>query len=157
MNLSMKWLKEFVDIDVSPKEFAEKMTMSGSKVEKYEVEGENLNRVVVGKVLSIEKHPDADKLVICMVDVGESEPIQIVTGAKNLKLNDVVPVALDGSTLTDGTKIKKGKLRGVVSCGMMCSLAELGLSKNDFPYACVVYTSDAADERPIVHFCIIRL
>ena len=98
MNLSMKWLKEFVDIDVSPKEFAEKMTMSGSKVEKYEVEGENLNRVVVGKVLSIEKHPDADKLVICMVDVGESEPIQIVTGAKNLKLNDVVPVALDGST-----------------------------------------------------------
>lgn len=135
MNLSMKWLKEFVDIDVSPKEFAEKMTMSGSKVEKYEVEGENLNRVVVGKVLSIEKHPDADKLVICMVDIGESEPIQIVTGAKNLKLNDVVPVALDGSTLTDGTKIKKGKLRGVVSCGMMCSLAELGLSKNDFPYA----------------------
>ncbi len=135
MNLSMKWLKEFVDIDVSPKEFAEKMTMSGSKVEKYEVEGENLNRVVVGKVLSIEKHPDADKLVICMVDVGKSESIQIVTGAKNLKVNDIVPVALDGSTLTDGTKIKKGKLRGVVSCGMMCSLAELGLSKNDFPYA----------------------
>ena len=135
MNLSMKWLKEFVDIDVSPKEFAEKMTMSGSKVEKYEIEGENLNRVVVGKILSIEKHPDADKLVICMVDVGENEPIQIVTGAKNLKVNDIVPVALDGSTLTDGTKIKKGKLRGVVSCGMMCSLAELGLSKNDFPYA----------------------
>ena len=135
MNLSMRWLKEFVDIDVSPREFAEKMTMSGSKVEKYEVEGQNLNRVVVGKVLSIEKHPDADKLVVCMVDVGESEPIQIVTGAKNLNVNDVVPVALDGSTLTDGTKIKKGKLRGVVSCGMMCSLAELGLSKNDFPYA----------------------
>ena len=135
MNLSMKWLKEFVDIDVSPKEFADKMTMSGSKVEKFEVEGEKLNRVVVGKVLSIEPHPDADKLVVCMVDVGENEPIQIVTGAKNLTVNDVVPVALDGSTLTDGTKIKKGKLRGVVSCGMMCSLAELGLSQHDFPYA----------------------
>ena len=135
MNLSMKWLREFVDIDVSPKEFAEKMTMSGSKVEKYEVEGEKLNRVVAGKVLSIEAHPDADKLVVCQVDVGESEPIQIVTGAKNLTVNDIVPVALDGSTLTDGTKIKKGKLRGVVSCGMMCSLAELGLSVSDFPYA----------------------
>lgn len=135
MNLSMKWLKEFVDIDVSPKEFANKMTMSGSKVEKYEVEGEKLNRVVVGKVLSIEPHPNADKLVVCKVDVGESEPIQIVTGAKNLTVNDIVPVALDGSTLTDGTKIKKGKLRGIASCGMMCSLAELGLSANDFPYA----------------------
>ncbi len=135
MNLSMKWLREFVDIDVSPKEFADKMTMSGSKVEKYEVEGEKLNRVVAGKVLSIEAHPDADKLVVCQVDVGESDPIQIVTGAKNLTVNDIVPVALDGSTLTDGTKIKKGKLRGVVSCGMMCSLAELGLSVSDFPYA----------------------
>lgn len=135
MNLSMKWLREFVDIDVSPKEFADKMTMSGSKVEKYEVEGEKLNRVVAGKVLSIEAHPDADKLVVCQVDVGESDPIQIVTGAKNLTVNDIVPVALDGSTLTDGTKIKKGKLRGVVSCGMMCSLAELGLSASDFPYA----------------------
>ena len=135
MNLSMKWLREFVDIDVSPKEFADKMTMSGSKIEKYEVEGEKLNRVVAGKVLSIEAHPDADKLVVCQVDVGESEPIQIVTGAKNLTVNDIVPVALDGSTLTDGTKIKKGKLRGVVSCGMMCSLAELGLSVSDFPYA----------------------
>ncbi len=135
MNLSMKWLREFVDIEVSPKEFAEKMTMSGSKVEKYEVEGEKLSRVVVGKVLSIEAHPDADKLVVCQVDVGESAPIQIVTGAKNLTVGDVVPVALDGSTLTNGTKIKKGKLRGVVSCGMMCSLAELGLSASAFPYA----------------------
>lgn len=135
MNLSMKWLKEFVDIDVSPKEFAEKMTMSGSKVEKYEIEGENLNKVVVGKILSLEQHPNADKLVICMVDIGQNLPIQIVTGAKNLTVGDIVPVALDGSTLTDGTKIKKGKLRGVESCGMLCSLAEIGLCKNDFPYA----------------------
>ncbi len=135
MNLSMKWLNDFVDIDINAREFSEKMTMSGSKVEKYEIEGEKLNRVVVGKVLSIDKHPNADKLVVCMIDVGENEPIQIVTGAKNLKINDIIPVALDGSTLTDGTKIKKGKLRGVLSCGMMCSLDELGLNLNDFPYA----------------------
>lgn len=135
MNLSMKWLKDFVDIDVSPREFAEKMTMSGSKVEKYTVEGENLNRVVVGKVLAIDPHPNADKLVVCKVDVGAGEPLQIVTGAKNLTVNDVVPVALDGSTLTDGTKIKRSKLRGVESCGMMCSLGELGLSASDFPHA----------------------
>lgn len=135
MNLSMKWLNDFVDIDINAREFSEKMTMSGSKVEKYEIEGEKLDRVVVGKVLSIDKHPNADKLVVCMIDVGENEPIQIVTGAKNLKINDIIPVALDGSTLTDGTKIKKGKLRGVLSCGMMCSLDELGLSSNDFPYA----------------------
>lgn len=135
MNLSMKWLKDFVDIDVSPTEFAEKMTMSGSKVEKYTVEGENLNRIVVGKVLTIEPHPNADKLVVCKVNVGTEEPVQIVTGAKNLAVNDIVPVALDGSTLADGTKIKKSKLRGVESCGMMCSLGELGLSVSDFPNA----------------------
>ncbi len=135
MNLSMKWLKEFVDIDVSIKEFADAMTMSGSKVERYEIEGDKINKVVVGKVLSIEKHPDADKLVVCKVDVGENEPIQIVTGATNLKENDIVPVALDGSTLTNGTKIEKSKLRGIVSNGMMCSLSELGLTINDFPYA----------------------
>lgn len=135
MNLSMNWLKDFVDIDVPPKEFADRMTMSGSKVEKYEIEGEKINRIVVGKVLSIEKHPNADKLVVCMVDVGDSKAIQIVTGAKNLCVNDLVPVALDGSTLNDGTKIKKNKFRGVLSCGMMCSLRELGLSTSDFPYA----------------------
>lgn len=135
MNLSMNWLKDFVDIDVPPKKFADRMTMSGSKVEKYEIEGEKINRIVVGKVLSIEKHPNADKLVVCMVDVGDSKAIQIVTGAKNLCVNDLVPVALDGSTLNDGTKIKKNKFRGVLSCGMMCSLRELGLSTSDFPYA----------------------
>ena len=135
MNLSMNWLKDFVDIDVPPKEFADRMTMSGSKVEKYEIEGEKINRIVVGKVLSIEKHPNADKLVVCMVNVGDNKAIQIVTGAKNLCVNDLVPVALDGSTLNDGTKIKKNKFRGVLSCGMMCSLRELGLSTSDFPYA----------------------
>lgn len=135
MNLSMRWLRDFVDINVDAKEFADKMTMSGSKVEKFEYEGAKINKVVVGKVLEIEKHPNADKLVVCKIDVGSDEPIQIVTGAKNLKPNDIIPVALDGSTLTDGTKIKKGKLRGVVSNGMLCSIAELGLTLNDFPYA----------------------
>lgn len=137
MNLSMKWLGEFVDTSSfnDIKDFCEKITISGSKVEKFEIEGKLLNKVVTGKVLSIEKHPNADKLVICQVDVGKDSPIQIVTGAKNLKVNDIVPVALDGSTLTNGTKIKKGKLRGILSNGMMCSLQELGLTKNDFPYA----------------------
>ncbi len=135
MNLSMRWLRDFVDVNIDAKEFADKMTMSGSKVEKFEYEGAEINKVVVGKVLEIEKHPNADKLVVCKIDVGSNEPIQIVTGAKNLKQNDIIPVALDGSTLIDGTKIKKGKLRGVASNGMLCSIAELGLTLNDFPYA----------------------
>lgn len=137
MNLSMRWLKEFVDTDekMTPREFSEAMTMSGSKVEGYEIEGEKIKNVVVGKVLSIEKHPDADKLVVCQVEVGMDEPIQIVTGAKNLTVGDLVPVAKHQSVLTDGTKITKGKLRGVPSFGMMCSVAELGVTVNDFPYA----------------------
>ena len=135
MNLSMKWLNEFTKAQMPPREFAEAMTMSGSKVEGYEIEGEKIKNVVVGKILSIEKHPDADKLVVCQVDAGGDEPLQIVTGASNLKEGDLVPVAKDNSVLTDGTKIKKGKLRGVVSCGMLCSLGELGLTQHDFPYA----------------------
>ncbi len=135
MNLSMKWLKEFVPIEVSPKEFADAMTMSGSKVEGWETEGEKIDKIVVGRVLDIQRHPDADKLVVCQVDIGQADPIQIVTGASNLTPGDLVPVCLDGSTLPDGRKIKKGKLRGVESCGMMCSLGELGLTAHDFPYA----------------------
>ena len=135
MDLSLNWLKEFVDTGCTdPREFSEKMTMSGSKVEGYTLTAEEIDKVVVGKVLEIEKHPDADKLVICQVDVG-NETIQIVTGANNLTVGDLVPVALDGSTLPGGVKIKKGKLRGVVSNGMMCSLGELKLTQNDFPYA----------------------
>lgn len=133
MNLSMKWLSDYVDIDVTPREFSEAMTMSGSKVEGYEIEGSEISKVVTGKVLSIEKHPDADKLVVCQMDVGREDSIQIVTGATNLFVGAVVPVCLDGATLPGGKKIKKGKLRGVVSEGMMCSLGELGLTVNDFP------------------------
>lgn len=133
MNLSMKWLADYTKIETTPKEFSDKMTMSGSKVEGYEVEGEEISKVVVGKILSIEPHPNADKLVVCMVDVGADAPLQICTGATNLNAGDYVPVALDGSTLPGGKKIKKGKLRGMESNGMLCSLSELNLTVHDFP------------------------
>ncbi len=131
----MKWLKEFVDIgNVAPRDFSEAMTMSGSKVELFEVEGGQVDNIVVGKVLQIEKHPDADKLVVCQVDLGDSQ-VQIVTAATNLTVGDYVPVCKDKSRLFDGTPIKKGKLRGVLSEGMFCSVAELGVTVHDFPYA----------------------
>lgn len=135
MNLSMKWLKEFVDIGpIAPRDFSEAMTMSGSKVECFEVEGGQIENIVVGQVLEIEKHPDADKLVVCQVDLGEKK-VQIVTAATNLTVGDYVPVCKDKSKLFDGTPIKKGKLRGVASEGMFCSVAELGVTVHDFPYA----------------------
>ncbi|MDY4192475.1 MAG: phenylalanine--tRNA ligase subunit beta [Oscillospiraceae bacterium] len=135
MNLSMRWLSDYVDVKMAPRAFSEAMTMSGSKVEGYEIEGAEIEKVVIGKILSVEKHPDADKLVVCQVDVGAGEPVQIVTGASNVFPGAVVPVALDGSILPGGKQIKKGKLRGVLSGGMMCSLGELGLTVHDFPYA----------------------
>ena len=136
MNLSMKWLKEFVTLDDMPmRSFTEAMTMSGSKVEGYEVEGNEISNVVVARVESMERHPDSDHLWSCQVNIGTDETIQIVTGAQNLKPGDVVPAALHGSTLPGGIKIKKGKLRGVASNGMLCSLGELGLTTHDFPSA----------------------
>ena len=135
MKLSMNWLKDYVDKSFDPKEYSDKMTLTGSKVEGYERLGEEISKVVVGKLISVEKHPDSDHLLICMVDVGEAEPLQIVTGAQNVKPGEYVPVALNGSTLPGGITIKSGKLRGVVSNGMLCSLGELGLTVNDFPYA----------------------
>jgi phenylalanyl-tRNA synthetase beta chain len=134
MKLPLKWLKDYTDINASPKEYADALTLSGSKVEGYEVLGEEIDKVVVGRILSIEKHPDADRLLVTQVDTGNGT-IQIVTGAHNIKVNDLVPVALDGSSLPGGKKIKKGKLRGVESCGMMCSIAELGVTKEEFPNA----------------------
>ena len=136
MNLSMNWLKDYVDIEAAPRDFSEKMTMSGSKVESFSNASDEIKNVVAGKVLSVEKHPDADKLVVCSIDAGQSDPVQIVTGAANVFAGAVVPVALDSSELPGGKKIRKGKLRGVLSNGMLCSLGELGLTKNDFPYAC---------------------
>lgn len=135
MDLSMNWLSDFVTLDTTPKEFSDRMTMSGSKVEGYTCNADAIQNVVIGQVLSIEPHPDADKLVVCQIDVGQGEPIQIVTGAKNLTVNDKIPVALDHSILPGGKEIRKGKLRGVLSNGMLCSLSELGLTKADFPEA----------------------
>lgn len=134
MKAPINWLKDYVDIDIEIKEFADKMTMSGSKVEGIEVQGEEISKVVVGKILSIEKHPNADKLQICKVDVGD-EIIQVVTGADNINEKDLIPVALVGARLVGGMKISKGKLRGVVSEGMMCSVEELGFTKEDYPDA----------------------
>ena len=135
MNLSKKWLQEFVDLDVSDKEFADEMTLSGSKVESFEVEGSELDNIITGRIESLERHPDSDHMWICMANVGKDENIQIVTGAQNLKAGDVVPVAMDHSVVHGGQKITKGKLRGVESNGMLCSLGELGLTAHDFPYA----------------------
>lgn len=136
MNLSMRWLRDYVDLpDMSMKKFNDALTLSGSKVETYKEEGANLKNIVVGKILKIRQHPDADRLVVCLVDVAYENPIQIVTAAKNMKEGDLVPVALDGSILNDGTKIKKGKLRGILSQGMFCSIAEVGVTLGDFPYA----------------------
>lgn len=135
MNLSMRWLKEFVDVgDIAPRDFSEAMTMSGSKVELFEIEGGQIDNILVGRVLDIQRHPDADKLVVCQVNVGDKN-VQIVTAATNLTVGDYVPVCMDKSHLYDGTPIKKGKLRGVVSEGMFCSVAELGVTVHDFPYA----------------------
>lgn len=135
MNLSMKWLSDYVTLDTTVKDFCAAMTMSGSKVEVATEEGSEIKNVVVGKLLSVVPHENSDHLVVCQVDVGQEQPIQIVTGAPNVKAGDVVPVALCGAELPNGVKIKKGKLRGVESNGMLCSLGELGLTVHDFPYA----------------------
>ena len=135
MNLSMKWLSDYVTLDTTVKDFCAAMTMSGSKVEVATEEGSEIKNVVVGKLLSVVPHENSDHLVVCQVDVGQEQPIQIVTGAPNVKAGDIVPVALCGAELPNGVKIKKGKMRGVESNGMLCSLGELGLTVHDFPYA----------------------
>jgi len=137
MQVPMSWLKAYVDIDsgIDLKTFMESMTMSGSKVEGATHMGANISNVVVGKIVSIEKHPDADKLVVTQIDVGQGAPVQIVTGATNVFVGAVVPVAMDGATLAHDVKIKKGKLRGVASDGMLCSVEELGYTRHDYPEA----------------------
>ena len=149
MNLSRKWLEEFVHVDASDKEFAEAMTLSGSKVELTHDLGEEISNVVVGKVLSMERHPDSDHMWICQVDAGREQPVQIVTGAWNVHVGDLVPVALHKSTLPGGKKIEKGKLRGVLSDGMLCGLAELGLDERDFPYATITPAAILGDYKPL--------
>ena len=135
MKLNRKWINEdFVDLsNVSDKEFVETLTVFGQKVETWERMDANIKNVVVGKVLSMVRHPNSDHMFICQVDVGQEEPVQIVTGAQNVHEGDLVPAALHNSWLPGGVHITKGKLRGEVSNGMLCSFAELGLTQNDLP------------------------
>lgn len=135
MNLSRQWLSDFTQIDVSDKEFCDGMTMSGSKVETVSRTGDGIENVVAGRVTFMSPHPDSDHLWVCKIDAGGDRELTIVTGAQNVSVDDLVPVALDGSHLPDGKEIRTGKLRGVVSEGMLCSLGELGLDTHDYPYA----------------------
>ncbi|MDF2473172.1 MAG: phenylalanyl-tRNA synthetase, beta subunit [Anaerocolumna sp.] len=146
MNTPLSWIKAYVpDLDVTAQEYTDAMTLSGTKVEGYEKLDADLDKIVVGKILKIERHLDADKLIVCQVQVtAEGETVQIVTGAPNVKEGDVIPVVLDGgrvagghdgSKTAGGIKIKKGKLRGMESYGMMCSIEELGSSKEMYPEA----------------------
>lgn len=135
MKLSREWLGEYTTIGAPDKEYCDAMTMSGSKVEGWEVTGSGIERVVVGRVVSMERHSNSDHMWVCRIDVGGERELQIVTGAQNVSVGDLVPVALDGSTLPGGKEIHTGKLRGELSEGMLCSLGELGLEQRDFPYA----------------------
>ena len=135
MKLSREWLGEYTTIGAPDKEYCDAMTMSGSKVEGWEVTGSEISRVVVGRVLSMERHTNSDHMWVCKIDVGGERELQIVTGAQNVNIGDLVPVALDGSTLPGGKEIRTGKLRGELSEGMLCSLGELGLEQRDFTYA----------------------
>ena len=149
MKLSRKWLNEFVTVDANDKEFAEAMTLSGSKVETTEDLGAEIKNVVVGRIRKMERHPDSDHMWVCRVDVGQNEPVQIVTGAWNIHEGDLVPVALHKALLPGGKKIERGKLRGVLSDGMLCSLSELGLDERDFPYAAITAAALLNDYKPI--------
>ncbi len=157
MNTSLSWIKAYVpDLDVTAQEYTDAMTLSGTKVEGYEEMDADLDKIVIGQIEKIEKHPDADKLIICQVNIGD-QVIQIVTGAPNVKEGDKVPVVLDGGRVAGGhepgqkvaggIKIKKGKLRGVESCGMMCSIEELGSTKEMYPeapeYGIYIFPEDA--------------
>lgn len=135
MKVAMSWFNEFTDVsDIEPKEYADALTMSGSMVDGIEHLGDELQNVVTGKIIDIKKHENADTLQICMLDTGSGEPLQIVTGATNVKVGQIVPVALHGAKLAGGVTIKKGKLRGVVSNGMLCSHEELGITPEELGY-----------------------
>ena len=156
MNTSLSWIKAYVpELDCTAQEYTDAMTLTGTKVEGFERLDKNLDKIVIGQIEKIEKHPDADKLIICQVNVG-TETIQIVTGAPNVKEGDKVPVVLDGGCVAgghdgkvaeDGIKIKKGKLRGIESYGMMCSIEELGSSREMYPeapeYGIYIFPEDA--------------
>lgn len=135
MKLSREWLSEFTDIKATDKDYCDAMTLSGSKVEGCEITGAEITGVVAGKILEIVRHENSDHMWVCTVDVGKSSPITIVTGAQNVQKGNIVPTATDGATLPGGVTIHTGKLRGVESAGMLCSLKELGLDTHDYPYA----------------------
>ena len=157
MNTSLAWIKALVPgLSVTEQEYMDAMTLSGSKVEGYKKLDADLDKIVIGQIKEIKPNPDADKLIICQVDVGAGENIQIVTGAPNVSEGDKVPVVLeggrvagghDGNLTPGGIKIKKGKLRGVESCGMMCSIEELGSTKDFYPeapeYGIYIFEPDA--------------
>ena len=165
MNTSLSWMKAYVpDLDVTAQEYTDAMTLSGSKVESYEQLDADLDKIVIGQIEKIEKHPDADKLVICQVNVGTGENIQIVTGAPNVKEGQKVPVVLDGGRVAGGhdgkktpggVKIKKGKLRGVPSNGMLCSIEELGSTREMYPEApengIYIFDDDAVVGESAIH------
>lgn len=164
MNTSLSWIKAYVpELDVTAQEYTDAMTLSGTKVEGYEKMDADLEKIVIGQILSIERHPDADKLIICQVNVG-TETVQIVTGAPNVKEGDKVPVVLDGGRVAGGhdgkmtpggIKIKKGKLRGIESCGMMCSIEELGSTREMYPeapeYGIYIFPEDAVVGESAIH------
>lgn len=164
MNTSLSWIKMYVpDLDVTAQEYTDVMTLSGTKVENYERLDEHLEKIVIGQIEKIEKHPDADKLIVCQVNVG-TESVQIVTGAPNVKEGDKVPVVLDGGMVAGdhdgnksegGTRIKAGKLRGVESYGMMCSIEELGSSREFYPeapeYGIYIFPEDAFVGESAIH------
>ncbi|WP_346870014.1 phenylalanine--tRNA ligase subunit beta [Clostridium sp. UBA5119] len=142
MKYPVKWLKDYVDINVSPVELADALNLSGSHVEEVILTGDEISNVVTGKITKIERHPDAEKLVVCAVDINKEEEIQIVTAATNMKEQDIIPVALHGATLHGGLKIKKGKLRGVVSNGMFCSEEELGIAGDEPVHGLMILPKD---------------
>ena len=152
MKLSRKWLNEYVDLSLSEcddRSFAEAMTISGSKVELTEDLSKNINNVKVGRIASIERHPNSDHMLVCQIDIGSGETVQICTGAWNVHVGDLVPAALHNSLLPGGVKITRGKLRGVESDGMLCSLKELNVTTHDFPYAVIEAAAILGDYHPI--------
>ena len=158
MKVSLNWLKRYVDIDIPVEEFCDRMTMSGFEVEDVEDLSASMENVKVGRIVKLEKHPDADKLQVCQLDVGEAEPVQIITGAQNVFEGALVPCALHNSKLPNGTHIKKGKLRGLPSNGMLCSGEELCLKEGDYPgaevYGILILQEDYApgtDMRDVLH------
>lgn len=164
MNTSLSWIKKYVpDLDVTPQEYTDAMTLSGTKVEGYERLDADLDKIVIGQIEKIERHPDADKLIVCQVNVGD-QVVQIVTGAPNVKEGDKIPVVLDGGRVAGGhdgkmtpggIQIKKGKLRGVESCGMMCSIEELGSDRNMYleapEYGIYIFPEDAVVGESAIH------